>query len=124
MKESNGTVLIVARPGELRDGLRALLTTTGKIRHISQADDGPSALAIVGQSCPQVAVLDCNIPDGEVQTLLARIKAACPETRCLVLADSAKQQREAESAGADVTVLKGFPAARLAQTLARLLQGK
>lgn len=124
MKESNGTVLIVARPGELRDGLRALLTTTGKIRHISQADDGPAALAIVGQSCPQVAVLDCNIPDGEVQTLLARIKAACPETRCLVLADSAEQQREAESAGADVTVLKGFPAARLAQTLARLLQGK
>ena len=57
MKEPNGTVLIVAKPGELRDGLRALLVTTGKIGHISQADDGPAALAKIGQFCPQVAVL-------------------------------------------------------------------
>ena len=121
MKEPNGTALIVARPGELRDGLRALLVTTGKVGHISQADDGPATLAIIGQLCPQVAVLDWNLPAGDLPTLVRRIKAECPETKCLVLADGVEQQREAESAGADVTVLKGFPAARLVQTLSRLL---
>ena len=124
MKEPDVTALIVARPGEMRDGVRALLAATPKIAHISQADDGPAALAIIRELCPQVAVLDCNIPVGDIPTLLTRIEAACPQTRCLVLADGAEQQREAESAGADVTVLKGFPAARLAQTLAGLLQGK
>ena len=124
MKEPDRTALIVARPGELRDGVRALLAATAKIGHISQADDGPEALAMIRELCPQVAVLDCNIPAGDVLMLVARIKAECPETKCLVLADSAKQQQQAQSAGADVTVLKGFPAARLAQTLARLLQGK
>ena len=83
-----------------------------------------AALAIIRELCPQVAVLDCNIPVGDVPKLLTSIKAACPQTRCLVLADGPEQQREAESAGADVTVLKGFPAARLAQTLAKLLKGK
>ena len=121
MKEPDGTALIVARPGELRDGVRALLEATGKIGHISQADDGPAALTVIGQLCPQVAVLDCNIPASDLPTLLTRIKAECPETKCLVLVDGVEQQLEAESAGADVTVLKGFPAARLGQTLSRLL---
>ncbi len=121
MKEPDGTALIIARPGELRDGLRALLWTTGKIGHISQAEDGPAALAIIGRLCPQVAVLDWNIPAGDLPTMVTRIKAECPETKCLVLADGVEQQREAESAGADVTVLKGFPAARLLQTLTMLL---
>ena len=124
VKEPDVTALIVARPGELRDGVRALLAATPKIAHISEADDGTAALAIVRELCPQLAVLDCNIPVGDVPTLLTSIKAACPETKCLVLADGVEQQLEAESAGADVTVLKGFPAASLAQILARLLQVK
>ena len=124
MKEPNGTVLIVARPGELRDGLRALLVTTGKIKHISQVADGPAALTIIGQLCPQVAVLDWNIPAGDLPTLVGRIKAECPETKCLVLADVVEQQWKAEFVGADVTVLKGFPAARLVQTLSTLLEGR
>ena len=124
MKEPNGTALIVARPGELRDGLRALLMTMGKVGHISQADDGPAALALIGHLCPQVAVLDWNLRAGYLPTLVRRIKAECPETKCLVLADGVEQQREAESAGADVTVLKGFPAARLVQTLSTLLEGR
>lgn len=121
MKEPDATALIVARPGELRDGLKALLAATGKVGRISEADDTAAALAIIGQLCAQVAVLDCDIPGGDVPTLLKRIKAECPETKCLVLADGVEQQREAESAGADVTVLKGFPAAKLVQTLSSLL---
>ena len=121
MKESNGTVLIVAKPGELRDGLSALLAAMGKVGRITQADDGQAALALIGQSCPQVAVLDWDPTGGDFPTLLKRIKAECPGTKCLVFTDGVEQQREAESAGADVTVLKGFPAARLVQTLSRLL---
>jgi len=121
MKEPDGTALIVAMPGELRDGLRALLAATGKIGHISLADDGLAALAIIGQLCAQIAVLDWNIPVSDIPTLLTRIKAECPETKCLVLADCVEQQREAESAGADVAVVKGYPAARLVETISTLL---
>ena len=123
MKESNVTVLIVAKPGELRDGLSALLAAMGKVGRITQADDGQAALALIGKLCPQVAVLDWDLTGGDLPTLLKRIKAECPRTKCLVLTDGVEQQREAESAGADVTVLKGFPAARLVQTLTTLLGG-
>ncbi len=119
MKEPVVTALVVANP-ELRDAITALLATTSKMVRIIQADDGSAALAISLELCPQVVVLESNI-SLDVPTLLTRIKAACPESRCLVLADDAEQQRAAESAGAAVTVLKGFPAAKLAQTLTGLL---
>ncbi len=43
MKEPDVAALIAARPGELRDGVGALLAATPRIVHISQADDGPKA---------------------------------------------------------------------------------
>jgi len=41
--------------------------------------------------------------------------------RCIALADDVHQQQEAEAAGADVVLLKGFPAARLIATIEGLL---
>ena len=120
MKEPVVTALVVTSP-ELRDAITALLATTSKMVRIIQADDGSAALAISLELCPQVVVLEYNISLGDVPTLLTRIKAACPESRCLVLADDAEQQWAAESARAAVTVLKGFPAAKLAQSLTGLL---
>ena len=53
--------------------------------------------------------------------MLAQIKAECPQTRCVVLADQARQERLAKMAGADVVVLKGYPASKLVATIKDML---
>jgi len=114
--------LIVARPGRVRDGLQALLTTVPQIGTVDLADDGPSALRMVRRRHPALVLLDINLHDDEVSTLLRQIKARWPQTRCLVLADSVRLQQMARDAGADSVLLKGFPAAQLFATIEGLLK--
>ena len=115
------SALIVAAPGDLRDGLQSLLTTIPGIGPISQANDEPTALRIIEQQSPDLVLLDFHIPGDNVPAVLERIKAEYPQTRSLVLADHVQQQREAKSVAADVVVLKGFLAAKLVETIMGLL---
>ena len=50
-----------------------------------------------------------------------RAKARWPQARCILLANDVQQHQEAEAAGADAVLLKGFPAARLVATIVGLL---
>ena len=121
MKSSGAYVLIVARPGALRNSLRALLTTTPETGLVHQAKDGQSALRMVEGRCPDLVLIDLDLSRDDVPTVLARIKSVCPQSRCLVLADHTDQQLGIEFAGADVVVLKGFPAWKLVTTIKKLL---
>jgi DNA-binding NarL/FixJ family response regulator len=49
--------------------------------------------------------------------VLGQIKTLWPEIRCVVLADDVWQQEEAMTLGADIVLLKGFPPAKLAETI-------
>ena len=113
--------LIVARPGRLRDAWRALLMATPLIGQVHQADDGPSALGLVESVQPQLVLLDSDMADGAPWRLLQQIKADHPECGSVVLVCSLQARAQAEAAGADVVLLRGFPAERLFPGLAELL---
>jgi DNA-binding NarL/FixJ family response regulator len=119
--KSHVLVLIVARPGPLRDGLRALLTTVPQIELVGQVDNAPSALKMVAERRPAVVLLNPDLPGDEVWTVLKGIKAEGSQTRCIVLADNIQQQQVAKAAGADYALLKGFAATRLLRTIESLL---
>ena len=114
--------LIVARPGHLRDAWRALLMATPLIGQVHQADDGPSALGLVESLRPGLVMLDSNLPQGGPWTLLQQIKADHPASSSVVLVCNLQEQARAEAAGADVVLLRGFPAERLFQVIEELLQ--
>jgi DNA-binding NarL/FixJ family response regulator len=118
MRES---ILIVARPGRLRDALRALLATLPQLEIVGQADNGFSALKLVAERRPSLILLDTTLLDDEVKALVSQVKANWPQTRCLVLADNSRQQQVAKSAGADEVLLKGYPAANLLTNIEKLL---
>ena len=114
-------VLVIASPGELRDGLHALLVSIPQIGYISQADDRPSALRIVEEQCPDLVLVSTDTPGDKVATMLECIEARCPRSRSIVLANDTDKQDEARAAGADVVVLVGIPATALAAIIQNLL---
>lgn len=121
MSDNDSSVLIVASPGELREGLQALLATRSQTGRVRVAKDGAEALSVIERSCPGLLIVDGNIPASNVRRLLERAKKECPQSRCLVLVDSTAQLSEAESAGADRAVLKGYPASQLLRIVSELI---
>lgn len=120
-KEGYASALIVARSADLREGLHSLLTVMPQTGLISHASDGASALWQVEERCPDLVLLDFDLPHEDALTLLRKIKARCPRIRCLALTDHAQQQGKVLSAGADLVLLKGHPASGLISTTTKLL---
>lgn len=113
--------LIVIRPGSLQDSLVALMTTMHHVNSVLIAEDAASALRMMAQHHPTLVVLEVSLPAQEVLAALKEIEAGWPSTRCIALADGVEQKQEAESAGADVVLIKGFTAAKFIATIERLL---
>lgn len=115
------SALIVARPGDLRDGLYSLLTVTKEITSVLQADSAESAMRLVVDEAPELIILDFDLPRENMVTLLARIKAHSPGSRCLALAEHAEQREMAQGAGADLVLIKGALASELLNSVRELL---
>ncbi len=121
MLQTKNKVLVIAPPGELRDGLQALLLAIPRIGQVSQAYDDQSALRIVEEQCPDLILVSIDAPDAMIATMLECIKARCPRSRSVVLANDTDQQSEARAAGADVVVLVGIPATTLVAIIQSML---
>jgi DNA-binding NarL/FixJ family response regulator len=113
--------LIVARPGPLRNGLQALMTTMPQIEILAETTD-PSALRRMGAGMqPDVVLLDVSLPEDQVWAALGRIKAEWSQTRSIVLVEDSQQQQKAQAAGADVVLIQGTPAGQLIAAIEGLL---
>ena len=113
--------LIVTGPGSLQNGLLALMTAMPQIEVAREADSASSALEMVVEHRPDVALLDMDLADNEAWTVLRQVKAKWPAIRCIALAEGVRQQQEAVAAGADAALVKGFAPAQLIATIERLL---
>ena len=113
--------LIATRPGPLLDSLVALMTTMDQVNAVLIAEDGASALRMMAQHRPALVVIEMNLPAGEMHAVLGEIKTRWPLTRCIALVEDIEQQQEAESAGADVVLIAGFPPARFIAAIEEML---
>jgi len=121
MTADSTSALIVARPGPLRDGLRALMVAMPQIADVGEADDIAAALKMETGCHPAVVVVDSGLAGKEIQQAVQGTKAKWPNARSVFLADDVRQHHEAEAAGADAVLLKGFPATKLVAAIVRLL---
>jgi DNA-binding NarL/FixJ family response regulator len=113
--------LIVARPGPLRNSLQSLMTTMPQIEILAETSD-PSALLRMGAGIqPDVVLLDASLPEEQVWAALRQIKEEWCRTRSIALVEDSQQQQEIEAAGADIALLKGYPAAKLIAAIEELL---
>lgn len=123
MEESRALVLIVVRPGPLRDGVEALMTTVSRIEIVGKVESASSALRLVVGCRPDLLLLDAGLSGDESWNLLMDCQKEHPGLRCIVFADDTEQVRESRAAGADAVFLKGFPAEEIVGTVERLLFG-
>ena len=120
-EKSHVRAVLVGKPGPLRDGLHALVTTIPEVEVVGEASDAAAMQRLVAQYQPGLVLLDIGLFRDADWVMLERIKAEWPETRCLALADTGQQQQEAEAVDADAVLFKGFPAAKLVETIEDLL---
>jgi DNA-binding response OmpR family regulator len=112
---------VVAPPGRLNDGWRALLLATPQIADVRQVYDVFSVLGQAETPVPDLVLLDAEPLGERAWDVLNQLKVKCAQCCCIVLACSARQRQQALDAGADEALIKGFPAGRLSTVVERLL---
>jgi len=118
---TKGSVLIIARPSQLRASLQVLLTTIPQIERIDLVDSGPAALALSAEVLPTLVLLDLNSPDDQTAATLKQLKAKWPHSQYIVLVDKEPGKQLTRSAKAEVILIKGVPAAKLLAAIEALL---
>jgi DNA-binding NarL/FixJ family response regulator len=86
----------------MREGLRAMLETAGDIEIVGEAGDGIEVLDIVGETLPDVVLLDLLMPKKDGVTVTAEISDQFPNVAVVVLSgvDDRRSAFEAFKAGA------------------------
>ncbi len=115
------SVFIVAKPGRLRDSLKAMLRTVPYLRIVGQADDDSAALPRLAQLQPDLLLVGSNLPAASVTLLVLAAKSSSPGSRSLVMVDNLEHMWQAKTAGADSVLLAGFPSTTFFSTIDGLL---
>lgn len=115
------SAVIIAPPGPLRDGLHALMRALPQVSRVWAAGD-VCAVPLPGPDPePVLVVLDGDQPGENVGWMVRRARGRWAQASMIVLVGTAKQQQEAEVAGADSVLFQGLPARRLIAVIVRLL---
>jgi two-component system response regulator NreC len=96
----------------VRAGLRLLLQGEETMHVVGEAGDVPGALRLVDSRCPDVLVLDLNMPGPPSLSVIAEVKDKCAVVVLTMQSDPAFA-REALQAGARAYVLKEAAGAEL-----------
>jgi DNA-binding NarL/FixJ family response regulator len=115
---NNAHILIIAQDASVRAGLNQLVSSIPAVTSISTAPGGIESLDSIPGSPPDLVVLDAS---EDPLRLLGQIQERYPRSRILLFVESVRQQTQAQVAGADVVLLRGFPAQALIETMQALL---
>jgi DNA-binding NarL/FixJ family response regulator len=118
--EGDVLILIVAKPGRIRDSLQAMLQVMPRLKVVGVTSHSFSALQMLAQHNPTLVLLDVDLPGDGAWALLKEIQGTRLQTFCLFLVNSIEQQRLAKTAGANATLLKGFEALELFAIIEKL----
>lgn len=112
-------VALLAPPGPLRDGLRALLAALPSVSRTTVVDSVVQAAAVFPTDPPDVVVLDSGSARLHLPADLASLRAAAPGCACLVLVEEVPAIPAASPA--QRLLVKGAPATELVAALEALI---
>ena len=115
------TVLIIAKLGQVRDGLRALVDAIPGVNVVDRPCDGMLNVDLLAEYNPALIVIDYNLVDTRALDALRRLKAQNAEVCFLILVEDVEQQQLAQDNGFDHVLIKGSSAEKLAETAGELL---
>lgn len=121
MPKQTKLALIVAKPGNLWDGVQSLLRTLPEIEIIAEIRC-PSVLFKMGSEMqPDLILLDASLFDENICKAITKISGEWSHTQCVVLVEDSQHHQAVYDAGADLVVPQGFPASKLVAAIEELL---
>jgi len=110
----------------LREGLRALLSSSPDLEIVGEAEDGRDAIQCAEKVKPNLVLMDLSMPRMNGMDAIREIKRLCPETKILALTVHKAEEYVLASlqAGADAYVLKEATHAELMVAVKSVLAGK
>jgi DNA-binding NarL/FixJ family response regulator len=85
-------ILLADDHAAMRAGIRARLETLPAIEVVGEASDGHSALRLIGECSPDVALVDISMPGLNGLEVVARATKAWPRTRIIMLSLHADEE--------------------------------
>jgi two-component system response regulator NreC len=78
-------IIVADDHGVLRAGLRAVLNAEPDMAVVGEAGDGPTALRLATELCPDILLLDISMPGMNGVEVTRQLKKAQPDVRVLIL---------------------------------------
>ena len=115
-------VLVVEDAEVLRAVTTYYLDTESDLQVVASVDSGRAAVEQVRTGCPDVILLDHDMPDGNGLEVLPELRSSCPDARIVMFSAFPELRLDALARGADDFVSKDRPLNEVADRL-RLLFG-
>lgn len=110
-------ILVADDQAQVRSALRLLLENEMGCTILGEAEDRAGLLAWLHGACPDLLLLDWELPGFQADDLTQEIKRLCPRLRVVALSSHPCALHAALAAGADAFVSKGDPAEKLLAAL-------
>ena len=110
----------------IRQALAALLEFEGDIEVVAQVGRGDQVIEAAGNTKPDVAVLDIEMPGLDGLAAAAELKRHHPDVKIVILTTFGRPGflRRAMESGVSAFLVKDSPADKLTQTIRRVLAGE
>lgn len=108
---ANIRVMIADDIERVRQDLRTFLTLSGDIEIVGEARDGGEAIRLAEDLCPQVVLMDLEMPVMDGYEATHQVKILQPSCRVIALTIHAgeAEEKRAFQAGVDDFIVKGTP---------------
>lgn len=126
MSDDPVRLLIVDDHALVRDGLRARLAASPGLRVVAEAADADAALGAAAREALDLVIMDVSLRGASGIEAAARLRAAHPGLRVLMLSmhDKPEYLHEALRAGATGYVLKDGESEEIVQAIAAVMRGE
>ncbi len=119
-------VLLAEDQAMVRGALAALLTLEGDIEIVAEVGRGDEVVVVALETCPDVALLDIEMPGCDGITAAAELHTRLPSCRVLILTTFGRPGylRHAMESGVVGFLLKDAPSSQLATAIRRAMAGE
>ena len=102
-------VLVATEQADLRLAIELYISEEPGVHIVGTASEAASLRAMLQTSCPELVLLDWELPGHPPASLLAEARRLDPRPQVIILGKDLAAKQAALAAGADAFVLKGHP---------------
>lgn len=115
------SVLVVDDNDDIRAVVAVFVQADPRFELAGEACDGPTAIDLARQHCPDAVVLDVNMPGMDGIETLVHLRALCPGATIIMYTTESGRAEDAGDLGAERWFTKDTPVTDLLDTLHQLV---